>query len=269
MFRLLLGVLLFVAAIVVLKVLGRKSMPARFEGDEEAPNHNRGYAIAGAVVLIVLGIVSILSTSFTTIPDGATGHLIKVFGFNSLAPGKIIAVEGEKGRQAKLLPPGFHFKLLLNIIYKVEKKRDIIVQENHCGKILAMDGMPLKEGEIYAREWSDDEFGKMLNADYFLTQGGQKGPQISVLKPGQYKINQYLFQVDPKQKITTVKKGFVGVVKSHVQQVPYVQADVDKLNEGNVANLSAPVVPRGYKGIWVETLQPAQYYLKTHLRIIS
>ena len=59
---------------------------------------------------------------------------------------------------------------------------------------------------------------KMLVAAYFLTHGGQKGPQISVLKPGQYKINQYLFQVNPNVKITTIEKGFVGVVKSHVQQ---------------------------------------------------
>ncbi len=265
MIRLLLGAVLFVAAIVVLKKFGKKTLPAKYEGDETGPNPNRGFAVAGTVVLVVLGIVSVVSTSFTTVSDGYTGHLIKVFGFTSLEPGNIIAIQGEKGRQAELLPPGFHFRWLLNIIYKVEQKRDIIIRENHCGTILVMDGEPLKEGEIYAREWPDaeGESKKMLVAEYFLTHGGQKGPQISVLKPGQYKINQYLFQVDVNEKITTIEKGFVGVVKSHAQQVPYVQADVDKLNEGKEANLAAPVVPKGYKGIWVEPLAPAQYYLNT------
>ena len=129
--------------------------------------------------------------------------------------------------------------------------------------MLAFDGKPLVEGEIYAKEWPEENFDEMINAEYFLTHGGQKGPQISVLKPGQYKINQYLFEVDKNEEVTTVEKGFVGVVKSHVQQVPKVQEVIDKLNEGNLAYLSAPVVPRGYKGIWIETLPPAQYYLNT------
>ena len=261
MVRLLLGVVLFVAAIVVLKILGKKTLPLRYDGEDAMQNPNRGVAIAGASLLFVLGIVSILSTSFTTIPADSTGHLIKVFGFKSLPPGQIIATEGEKGKQADLLPPGFHFKLLLNVVYNVEKKRDILVKENHCGQILALDGEPLREGEIYAREWPEDNFDNMAEAKYFLTHSGQKGPQISVLKPGLYKLNQYLFTVEPNEKITTVEKGFVGVVKSHVQQVPYIQAEVDAVNAGNIANLSAPVVPRGYKGIWVETLPPAQYYL--------
>ena len=268
MIRLLLGALLFVAAIAVLKMFGKKTLLPRYEGEEIGPNPNRAYALAGTVVLVLLGIVSVLSTSFTIVPDDYTGHLIRVFGFKSLPAGQIIAVNGEKGRQAELLPPGFHFRWLLNIIYKVEQKKDIIIKENHCGTILAMDGEPLKEDEVYAREWSDSEeepknSKKMLVAEYFLTHSGQKGPQISVLKPGQYKINQYLFQVDPNEEITTVEKGFVGVVKSHVQQVPYVQEDVDKLNEGKEANLAAPVVPRDYKGIWAVPLAPAQYYLNT------
>ena len=148
MIRLLLGVVLFVAAIVVLKILGKKTLPLRYDGEDAMVNPNRGVAIAAAVLLFVLGVVSILSTSFTTIPADSTGHLIKVFGFKSLPPGQIIATEGEKGKQARLLPPGFHFKLLLNVIYNVEKKRDVLIKENHCGQLLALDGEPLKEGEI-------------------------------------------------------------------------------------------------------------------------
>ena len=59
-------------------------------------------------ILIIL--LSILSTSFTYIDRGYTGHLVKKFLGKSLKDGKIIATNGELGRQAEILPEGLHFK---------------------------------------------------------------------------------------------------------------------------------------------------------------
>ena len=45
--------------------------------------------------------------------------------------------------------------------------------------------------------------------------GGQRGPQLSVLTPGKYRLNRYLWditEVDARE----VKAGFVGVIKSNV-----------------------------------------------------
>ena len=36
------------------------------------------------------------------------GVVTKNIGFKSLPPGKIVATEGEKGPQARILPPGWH-----------------------------------------------------------------------------------------------------------------------------------------------------------------
>ena len=38
-----------------------------------------------------------------------------------MKPGQIIAFDGENGPQANILPPGFHFRFLLNVLYDVEE----------------------------------------------------------------------------------------------------------------------------------------------------
>ena len=55
----------------------------------------------------------------------------------------------------------------------------------------------------------------MLDAEYFLTHGGQRGPQTTILTPGNYRLNTYLWDVDIQDAVD-VAKGFVGVVKSNV-----------------------------------------------------
>ena len=35
----------------------------------------------------------------------------------------------------------------------------------------------------------------MLDAEYFLTHGGQRGPQTTILTPGNYRLNTYLWDL--------------------------------------------------------------------------
>ena len=42
------------------------------------------------------------------IPENASGLVVKRFG-KALAAGKLVALEGEAGYQARLLPPGWYF----------------------------------------------------------------------------------------------------------------------------------------------------------------
>ena len=62
-----------------------------------------------------------------------------------------------------------------------------------------------------------DKFKDMLDAAYFLENGGQNGPQLTVLPPGKYRLNLYLFKARPN-KATDIPAGFVGVVKFNVQE---------------------------------------------------
>ncbi|NPA82066.1 MAG: hypothetical protein GXO31_05610 [Epsilonproteobacteria bacterium] len=217
-------------------------------------------------VLIIL--LSILSTSFTYIDRGYTGHLVKKFLGKSLRDGKIIATKGELGRQAEILPEGLHFKPFLNIIYKVEKVRNIVIPPNSIGILTARDGEPLDD--IVSKDWveivakkdplkvsrkeRDEIFKKMLNAKYFIEHGGKKGPQLNVLKPGEYRLNQYLFSVRIKRAIN-IPAGFVGVVTSKTGD-NYQGVKLSTAGD----SLATPVVPKGYKGVWSEVLLPGTYY---------
>lgn len=212
-------------------------------------------------IQISAGVVAaflIFSTSYVIIDSNSIGHLKRIYIGKSMEPGQIIAFDGQKGPQAEILPPGFHFRLLLNVLYDVEESPVIEIKEGNYGYLVAKDGMPLNKDQYLADAWPKDQFRKMLDAAYFLRNGGQKGPQLTVLPPGKYRLNRYLFDVKPA-KGTDIPAGFVGVIKSNVQEsADWEAADVPHELAGSLA---VPLVKKGSVGIWDEPLQPGRYYL--------
>ena len=163
---------------------------------------------AGVVALLVLA-ASVVMSSVRYVGGDFAGIVIKNIAVKDLPQGQIIATQGEKGPQAKILGPGWKFGYW-PVIYDVEKARVIEIKEGQVGLITTTDGRPLPLGEIYAPEWSQDEFQKMLDADHFLTSGkGYKGPQASVLTPGKYRLNTRLFTIDPVT-VTNIEQATVG-----------------------------------------------------------
>ncbi len=200
----------------------------------------------------------VVATSYVIIDSDSVGHLKRIYFGSPMKPGQIIAFDGEKGPQATVLPPGFTFKLLLNVLYDVEELPMVKVPEGKYGFIIAKDGAPLRQGQFLADAWPQQEFARMLDADYFLKHGGQKGPQLTVLPPGEYRLNRYLFDVR-FENATDIPAGFVGVVKSNVQETPeWEPADIPQDLAGSLA---VPLVKKGSVGIWEEPLPPGRYYL--------
>ena len=217
---------------------------------------------AGSWIAFAAAVVLAASSSFVIIDQDAVGHLKRVLWGANMKPGQIIAFDGEKGPQAEVLGPGFHVIPLVRLLYQVEQLPVVEVPQGRYGLLTARDGAPLEPDAFMARGWKEDEFTDMLNAEYFLRNGGQKGPQLSVLKPGRYRLNQYLFAVS-LQKAINVEAGHVAVVKSNVQQVASCpQPERAALSEGASGSaLSVPLVPRGCIGVWDEVLLPGRYYL--------
>jgi regulator of protease activity HflC (stomatin/prohibitin superfamily) len=206
----------------------------------------------------LIAIFFIFATSFVIIDADKVGHLKRIYLGKKMPPGQIIAFEGEKGPQARILPPGFHFSLLLNVLHEVEERPVVNVPEGHYGYVVARDGLPLGKGEYMADAWSKERFGKMLSAEFFLKNGGQKGPQLTVLPPGTYRLNLYLFGVK-LDKATDIPAGFVGVVKSNVQETE--TWDLAEVPSELAGALAVPLVKKGSVGIWDEPLPPGRYYL--------
>jgi hypothetical protein len=218
-------------------------------------------------VLIVL--FSALSTSFVSVPDGHLGQLFRVYGGSSLREGKIVAVSGENGPQAEILTPGFHFWWLVNVIYSVDTSpTEISIPANKVGVLVARDGAPLRPGQAFADPFSAELGLRMLDAVTFLKNGGQRGPQLTVLTPGKYRLNRYLWDY-AERPAKEVEAGFVGVVKSNVhadidfgtlRATKPETCDVVTNKDTSIQRLEAPIVPVGCIGVWNKSLQPGKYY---------
>jgi hypothetical protein len=254
-----------ILAFIILFALGAIFAP-RFIPETRTSRGGRlitlGWLRASARIALSLAAVFMaLATSFVIIDQDKVGHLKLIYGVKQLPPGHILAMNGEAGPQAVILGPGFNFKLLLNLLYDVEQLPVTEVPEGHYGFIVARDGLPLRPDQFLADAWRDEQ--RMLDASYFLTEGkGQKGPQLTVLKPGRYRLNQYLFEVQAKGdalRATSVPAGFVAVIKSNVREQP--DEACQPVRDARTEQLSVPLVVKGCRGVWNEPLLPGTYYL--------
>jgi regulator of protease activity HflC (stomatin/prohibitin superfamily) len=236
--------------------------------------YNRGYddvqtkdmgwirnTVRGACV--VLAILCFLSMSCFTIDSDSVGHMKRVYFGESMPSGRIIADQNQKGPQANIIAPGFHLMPFIKVTHDIEELPLIEVPEGQYGYLVAKDGRPMPDGQFIASAW--ENVSDMINAEKFMgyldeseTPLGIKGPQLTVLPPGQYRVNRYLFDVYA-DTATDVPIGHVAVVKSnvgdHYNGDPILPTGVDK------TTLSVPIVPKGHKGVWNEVLRPDRYYL--------
>lgn len=208
---------------------------------------NTAFRATALVFALLVFFVFFAFSSIRYVGEDAVGVVIRNFG-SDLPQGSIIATKGEKGPQARILGPGWHF-WMWPVIFDIETSPIVEIKEDEVGLLATSDGRALPDGVAFADEWNPDEFREMLDAEYFLTKGnGFKGPQATVLKPGKYRFNPKLYRVE-RVAVTNIEKATVGVVKSNVG---------DKVIEGD-----RTLVDEGKRGIWKEPLMPDKVYLNT------
>lgn len=205
--------------------------------------------LVGGKILIIIGFLGIITRSFVIIDSDGTGHLKRIFMASDLPAGRIIATDGEKGPQADVLGPGFHFIPFVKVLYEVEELPVINIKEGSLGFLTAKDGSPLRDGQFIANEWPEKDFKSMLDAKYFLTEGkGQKGPQLTVLPPGKYRLNHYLFNVS-ESKALDVPTGQVAVIRSNVGLKSGCPDPISSVKGAAGARVATPIVPKGCVGM--------------------
>jgi len=197
------------------------------------------------IPVFVVGAFILGAVGTTVIESDQTGIVQVVFG-QDMPSGQIVALNGEKGPQAEILGPGWHW--VDPFTKKVTKARVITIEPGTVGVVEAFDGKPLPAGITFAPEWSDIS---MLNAPTFLSKGGFKGPQLTVLAPGTYRYNTALFRITA-HPVLTVPQGQVAVIKDNTGRV---SSKVTETINGN------QLVPRGFAGIWDVALTPGTYYI--------
>lgn len=163
--------------------------------------------VGGALLLLL-----VLLSGTVLVPNDSIGLVTKkfaLFGKISLPDGAIIALQGEAGQQADTLAPGLHF-WLWPWQYKVAMKRFLIVPPGQIGVVVARDGDPLPTGRIVGRHVECDFF---QDARAFIENGGERGPQMTVIPPGSYRINELLFAVVLADAVT-VRPAQLGIVEA-------------------------------------------------------
>ena len=102
----------------------------------------------------------------------------------------------------------------MQVLYSVEQFPIVKVPEGSYGEIIAVDGAPMPEGMFIAPAYPRRKRRRHAQAETSCG-GGYRGPQETVLKPGDYRLNRYLFnvRVDKDTRATIIPAGHVGVVK--------------------------------------------------------
>ncbi|HNW94466.1 MAG TPA: flotillin family protein, partial [bacterium] len=171
-----------------------------------------GYWWLALLLLPAVGFRQILRCAgVVIIPEDSIGIVNKrfvIFGRHRTLPdGAIIALRGEAGIQADTLAPGLHF-WLWPWQYRVHRAEFVTVPENQIGVAEACDGQPLCDGRVLARRVDCNAF---QDARAFLQNGGERGPQITIIPPGTYRINTALFAVT-LEKVLEISENMVGIV---------------------------------------------------------
>jgi uncharacterized membrane protein YqiK len=146
-------------------------------------------------VLLVLIVLSPIFLGAVLIRERQVGVVVKKFGSLSLAPGRLIALDGEAGYQADTLPPGLHFGYF-RWQYRIAKMPVTVVPQGEIALIVAADGSAIPAERILGKIVDCDNY---QDARKFLTNGGEKGRQLGILTAGTYRINRALFTVITSQ----------------------------------------------------------------------
>jgi len=186
------------------------------------------------------------------VASNETGHVDLKVG-TDLNPGQIIAYDGQKGKQADIVMPGWHWDPLYPWVKSVEMVNDLVVKPGEVAILTANDGAINKE--IVAPKWGDeiDTMKMLTDYRYFLKNSGTRGVQQIKLTTGTYKINRYQWDVNivPMVRIQT---GEVLVIESIFgKSAPFVETTDDEI-------LAVPLVDSDeYRGI-VNKPNPAGLY---------
>lgn len=210
-----------------------------------------------------------------TANDGApleTGQLFgkTVTGHNNFQdPEAFIKNGGQKGQQIQILPPGTYN--LHREMFTPELRKATDIKNGFVGVAEAKAGQPMDTNDVVAAAPDLKLHDSFQDGQAFLDHGGRRGIQDAVLQPGRYYINPLLFEVK-EEPVTVVKQGQVAALIAHVGRDPSVDLESKVSTSPVVAGAEDPeelrheagvrgrhVVPKGYRGIQMEVLQPGNY----------
>ena len=196
------------------------------------------------------------------VPEDSVGLVNKrfvLFGAHRTLPdGALLALRGEAGLQADTLAPGVHFGFW-PWQYRIERQPFITVPQGQLGVVESRDGAPLVGGRVLGRHV---DCGCFQDARAFLEGGGERGPQLTIIPPGTYRVNTALFSVVFAPALE-VGDNMVGIVTTK-EGAPLPTGEIagGEVPGHNLFQDGQAFVDRGgFKGLQEQVILAGRYFL--------
>ncbi len=172
---------------------------------------------------------------------------------------------GERGVQMTVIPPGTW--RINTLVFTVSLADMTIIPQGKIGVVEARDGKPLSGGRIIGRHVDCDSY---QNAQAFMTNGGERGPQMTIIPQGQYRINPVLFDVK-LESITDIPDNMVGIVTTK-EGSPLISGTIagkEVPNHNMFQNPQAFVEHGGSKGLQEQVLLAGRYFINPRFATVE
>src|SRR3982750_525129 len=177
---------------------------------------------------------------------------------------------GVKGIQLRTLPPG---KWAIHpYLFRVSIAQTTVIPPGKVGVITAADGAPLDQGRLHGK--AIREHKNFQDAEAFIYNGGQKGPQVEILTPGTYRIHAESVSADDGSKqaglfnvrlfdATVISENQIGLVEAldgaPLDPRDYVASPVE--GHDNFQDSNTFITAGGQRGPQKDILLPGTYYI--------
>ena len=172
---------------------------------------------------------------------------------------------GERGAQMAVIPPGTW--RINTLVFRTDLVKMEVIPAGKIGVVEAKDGKPLSGGRIIGRHVDCDSY---QDAQAFMTKGGERGPQMTIIPQGQYRINPKLFTVT-MEDVTDIPDNMVGIVTTK-EGAP--------LKSGTIAGREVPahnmfqdpqafVDNGGSKGLQEQVLLAGRYFINSRFATVE
>lgn len=167
---------------------------------------------------------------------------------------------GEKGPQIDFLKPGFY--RINKLMFKIRKDKIIEIPGGEIGLVESLDGKRIEESRILGKKVTGHE--NFFDGQAFIQNGGERGRQIEILMPGQYRINTDLFRVTTGTRWINISADQVGIVTTlegaSIKDKNKIAADeLPMENHNNFQDAQAYLDAGGQKGLQIPVLRAGQY----------
>lgn len=212
------------------------------------------------LIISILFVLFILYHSLINVGGDELATLERRWFGKEMPDGRTVALSGEVGVQARILGPGLH--VVIPFIFKAQKHKYLVIKNDQIGIVDAITGAPIPQGQFMAKSVESDVF---QDGEKFLINGGQKGPQIGIIPPGEHRINPHLFKVKVTRAVS-VSDDEIAIVEAIAGEgIEPGKIFAKPVESNHFQDGESFLKNGGQKGPQVEILTPGMYRINTDM----